>query len=582
MDKLRVAKLLNELSVLMDLKGENPFKVRAFQNAARIIEGLTQDIDELVRSQTIGEIKGIGKGLAEKITELVTTGQLQYYEELKSSLPSGVPEMLRIQGLGPKKVKVLYEKLGIDSVENLRKAASAGQLRSVEGFGEKTEQNILKGIELLQASGNKKLYPEAYAAAGPILAMLKALKEVKRFEVAGSLRRKKEVIGDIDIVVSADQKHRGAIMRRFVAHKDVATVLAHGDTKSSVSLDSGINCDLRIVKDSEYAFALNYFTGSKEHNVEMRSRARDKGWSLNEYAFSVATDSQTKPKKSTPKCTDEAEIYSSLGLAYVPPELREMMGEFEAAEAHSIPHLVEEKDLRGTFHCHTTYSDGMNTLEEMAKGAKKKGWEYLGIADHSQIAAYAGGLTPEKVRQQLRAIDRFNESAQNFRLFKGTEVDILSDGSLDFNDKTLSGFDYVVASIHSKFKMTEAEGTKRLIKALKNRYVTTLGHPTGRLLLGREGYPVNMVEVINAASDYGKALEINAHPQRLDLDWRLVKYARDKKVLIFINPDAHTVDGLDDVRYGVNVARKGWLEASHVVNTMSTKNVEKFLRSMTS
>lgn len=582
MDKLRVAKVLSELAVLMDLKGENPFKVRAYQNAARIIEGLTQDIDELVRTQTIGEIKGIGKGLAQKITELVTTGKLEYYEELKSSLPSGVPEMLRIQGLGPKKVKVLYEKLGIDSVENLRKAASAGALRSVEGFGEKTEQNILKGVELLQASGSKKLYPEAYAAAQPILAMLKSLKEAKRFEVAGSLRRKKEVIGDIDIVVSADQKNRSAIMKRFVAHKAVATVLARGETKSSVSLESGINCDLRIVKDSEYAFALNYFTGSKEHNVEMRSRARDLGWSLNEYAFSIATDSKTKTKKAPPKCTDEADIYSSLNLAYVPPELREMMGEFEAAEAGSFPTLIEEKDLKGTFHCHTTYSDGMNTLEQMAQAAKKRGWEYLGIADHSQIAAYAGGLTPERVRQQLREIDKFNESSKNFRLFKGTEVDILADGSLDYNDKILSGFDYVVASIHSKFKMTEAEGTKRLIKALKNRYVTTLGHPTGRLLLGREGYPVNMAEVINAASDYGKALEINAHPQRLDLDWRLVKYARDKKVLIFINPDAHTVDGLDDVRYGVNIARKGWLEARHVVNAMSTKSIEKLLRSMTS
>jgi DNA polymerase (family X) len=582
MDKSRVAKILSELAVLMDLKGENPFKVRAYENAARVVEGLTDDIGELVRSKTIGEVKGIGKGLAEKITELVITGKLEYYEELKSSFPKGVPEMLRIQGLGPKKVKVLYEKLHIESVEQLKQAALEGRLRSMEGFGEKTEQNILKGIELLQAAGKKKLYPEAYAAAQPILAMLKSMKEVKRSEVAGSLRRKKETIGDIDIVASATDRDRDAIMKRFVSHKDATAVLAHGDTKSSVVLESAISCDLRIVKDSEYAFALNYFTGSKEHNVEMRSRARDHGWSLNEYAFSLITDSKGKKQKSPPKCTDEEEIYKALGLSYVPPELREMMGEFEAAEKGSIPDLIEEKDLRGTFHCHTTYSDGRNTIEEMAKAAKKRGWEYLGIADHSQIAAYAGGLTPEKVRKQLREIDKFNAASKGFRLFKGTEVDILGDGSLDFSDKVLADFEYVVASIHSKFKMTEAEATKRLIKALKNKYVTALGHPTGRLLLGREGYPVNLAEVVNAAAEYGKALEINAHPQRLDLDWRMVKYARDKKVPIFINPDAHTTDGLGDVQYGINTARKGWLTAKQVVNTRSSKDVEKLLRSVRS
>jgi DNA polymerase (family 10) len=483
MDKTRVSKILAELAVYMDLKGENPFKIRAYENAARIVEGLTEDINELVRSKNIGDVKGIGKGLAEKITELVETGNLEYYDHLKSSFPSGVPEMLKIQGLGPKKVKILFEKLEIDSVDALKEAALGGRLRSMEGFGEKTEENILKGIELLQATGDKRLYPDAYAAAQPILAMLKSIKEVKRFELAGSLRRKKEVIGDIDIVVSTSEKYRSSIMKRFVAHKDVTTVLAHGETKSSVVLESGINCDLRIVKDSQFAFALNYFTGSKDHNVEMRSRARDRGWSLNEYAFSAITDSKTRKKKAPPKCSDEKQMYKSLGLAYVPPELREMLGEFEAAEKGAIPDLIEEKDLKGTFHCHTTFSDGLNTLEEMARAAKKRGWDYLGIADHSQIAAYAGGLTPERVRKQLREIDKFNDANRGFRLFKGTEVDILGDGSLDFNDKVLSGFEYVVASIHSKFKMTEAESTKRLIKALRNRYVTALGHPTGRLLL---------------------------------------------------------------------------------------------------
>jgi len=301
---------------------------------------------------------------------------------------------------------------------------------------------------------------------------------------------------------------------------------------------------------------------------------------LNEYAFTKLTREETKTKpRPIPKCKTESDIYSALGMAYIEPELRENMGEFEAASTTCLPKLIEEKDLRGTFHCHTTYSDGSNSLEEMVAGAKKRGWEYWGIADHSQVAAYAGGLTPEKVRKQQKEIDRINEREKVFRIFKGTECDILSDGSLDYPDKILSSFEYVVVSIHSKFKMTEAEGTKRIIKALKNKYSTILGHPTGRLLLSREGYPVNMTDVINAASDYGKAIEINSHPIRLDLDWRLVKYARDKKVPIFINPDAHNVDGLDDVRYGIGIARKGWLEAKDVVNTWRVDKVARFFQS---
>ncbi|MBI3787540.1 MAG: PHP domain-containing protein, partial [Ignavibacteriales bacterium] len=314
---------------------------------------------------------------------------------------------------------------------------------------------------------------------------------------------------------------------------------------------------------------------------EMRSLARKFGWSLNEYEFSKIEEEKAPKKiKPIPKCKDEAEIYEALGLTYVPPELRENMGEMEASKHSAIPNLITEKDLRGTFHCHTTFSDGANTLEEMTKAAQKKGWDYLGIADHSQIAAYAGGLSPAKVKEQHKAIDKLNASLKNFRVFKGTECDILPDGSLDFPDKVLSSFEYVVISVHSKFKMTEEEGTKRIIKALKNKYVTLLGHPTGRLLLSREGYPVNMIEVINAASDYGKGIEINSHPFRLDLDWRLVKYAKEKGVPIFINPDAHNTDGLNDVQYGVGIARKGWLETKNVVNAWDVKKVEKFLASL--
>lgn len=579
MDKKRVAEILDEMGTLFELRGENPFKCRAFHNASRIVAALTDDLNELIRSGNIRNVKGIGEHLAEIITDLASKGKSKEYDQLKASLPAGLLEMVRIQGLGPKRIKLLYEKLKIKSVADLKEAAEKHKLAKIEGFGEKTEENILKGIEQLAKTSDKHLYPKAKESAEKILGTIASLKEVKRCEIAGSLRRKKEVVGDIDIVVSTGEKHREKIFDVFVKHPEVQDIVARGETKSSVMLKSGIQCDVRIVEDQEYPFALNYFTGSKEHNVEMRSLARTLGWSLNEYGFTPIDEKGKKKPKSPPKCKDEADIYEALGLVYVPPELRENMGEMEGAANNFIPNLLEQTDIQGAFHCHTTYSDGANTLEEMANAAQKLGWKYLGIADHSQIAAYAGGLSPERVKKQHQEIDTLNDTMKDFRIFKGSEVDILPDGSLDFSDRVLASFDYVVVSVHSKFKMTEAEATKRIIKAIKNQYVTILGHPTGRLLLSREGYPVNMIEVINAAGDYGKSIEINAHPLRLDLDWRLVKYAKEKGVRICINPDAHNTDGLKDVPYGVGIARKGWLETKNVVNAWSTKEVEKFFKS---
>ena len=580
MEKKQVALILDEMGTLFELKGDNPFKCRAFHNAARVVEALTGDLQELVASGGIREVKGIGEHLAMIINDLVGKGTSTEYEDLKASLPAGLLQMVRIQGLGPKRIKVLYDKLKLKSIEELKKACEEHRLAKLDGFGEKTEENILKGIELLTKVSDKHLYPDARESADNVLAAIAKLKEVKRSEVAGSLRRKKEIIGDIDIVVSAEEKNRKKIFDVFVSHPNVQDIIARGDTKSSVLLKSGINCDLRIVQDSEYPFALNYFTGSKDHNVEMRSRARKYGLSLNEYGFTKIEGDAPKKVRSIPKCKDEAEIYGALDLRYIPPELRENMGEIEAAEKDRLPRLIEEGDVQGTFHCHTTYSDGANTIEEMAEAARKLGWSYLGIADHSKVAAYAGGLSEAKARQQLKEIDKINGRLKNMRLFKGTEVDILPDGSLDYSDKMLAAFDYVVAAIHSKFKMTEAEATKRVVKALRSKYVTMLGHPTGRLLLSREGYPINMIEVIDAAADLGKAIEINAHPLRLDLDWRLLKYAKEKKVSIFINPDAHNTVGLKDVSYGVGIARKGWLEAKDVVNTWDLKKVEKFFDTM--
>jgi DNA polymerase (family X) len=578
MDKKRIAEILDEMGTLLELKGDNPFRSRAFHNASQIISGITEDLSTLVKSQSLTKIKGIGNALADIITDLIMTGVSKQYEELRSSIPKGVLELLRLQGLGPKKVKVLYEKMDIKSVEELKKACEQKLLRSVEGFGAKTEENILKSIEQRERSSDKHRYPQALESAEKIVRMLKGIKGIKRCDYAGSLRRRKEIIGDIDILVSVADTKRSEVFKKFTTYEEVDSILAIGDTKASVILKNGIQCDLRLVKDAEYPFALNYFTGSKEHNVEVRSLARKYGWSLNEYGFTYIKEIKSSRKdKNIPSCDNEEDIYEALGLHYIPPELRENTGEIEYAQENIIPKLIELSDLRGTFHCHTTASDGLSTLEQMVEAAKNLEWKYLGIADHSQAAAYAGGLSPEKVHTQMKQIDRMNEKDSNFRIFKGTECDILSDGSLDYSDKLLSEFDYVVASIHNKFKMTEDEATKRIIKALKNKYVTILGHPTGRLLLEREGYPVNINEIINVAADYGKAIEINSHPMRLDLDWRYVKYAKERSVRIFINPDAHHVDGLSDVKYGVGIARKGWLEAKDVVNTWPILKVINFL-----
>lgn len=574
LDKKTIVSILDEMGTLLELQGANPFKSRAFHNASRALEGTSDDLHDLVASGGIREIPGVGESIAKIVSDLVTKDRSTDYEELKKSFPPGVPDMLRISGLGPKKVKILFDKMKITSLDELEEAARANRLADLAGFGVKTEQNILKGIEALRVRSDKHLYPAAFIPANAILHHLKKQKGVVRAEIAGSLRRKKEVIGDIDIVVSAKDSQRSAIMDAFVSHPEVQTVVGKGETKSSVVLKAGINCDLRIVDESEFPFALNYFTGSKEHNVEMRTRAKKFGWSLNEYGFSeIGAETKRGKAKKVVRCKDESDLYKALTLAYIPPEIREGGSEFDAAERDALPDLIEEQDIRGTFHCHTTYSDGVNSLEQMATAAKNLGWEYLGIADHSKVAAYAGGLGEEKVKAQFKEIDELNKKLKGFRIIKGTECDILPNGDLDWSEKMLASFEYVVASVHSSFKNDEKEMTKRIVKALKNKHVTMLGHPTGRLLLSREGYPVNMVEIINCAADYGKVIEINSHPTRLDLDWRLVKYAKEKGVMIAVNPDAHNIEGLRDVFYGVGIARKGWLEKKDVLNTRSLKDM---------
>jgi DNA polymerase (family 10) len=568
MDKKQVAAILEEIATLLELKGENPFKTRAYNNAARALEGLTEDLAELVASRRLREIKGIGDAISEKITELVTTGRLKYYDDLRAGFPAGLLDLLRIPGLGSKKAKKLFEALNITSIDALEKACQEDRLIDLEGFGKKSQEKFLEGIRQVREFSSRHLFHHTLEAAMPLFEIVRQHPKVIRAELAGSLRRCKETIKDIDIVASCKDSDRPAIMEAFTKFPGVRHIIAKGDTKSSVLLEKGIPADLRLLSDEEYPYLLHHSTGSAEHNVAMRSHALKRGIKMSDYGL-------FKGNKLI-RCKDEAEIFAALGMSYVPPEMRENMGEIEAALKDEIPQLIEKKDLRGVLHCHSTHSDGANSLREMAEACQKLGFEYLGICDHSMSVAYARGLSPERVKAQQKEIDKLNAEMKNFRIFKGTECDILPDGKLDYPEKILESFDFVVASIHSSMNMTEEKATSRLIKAMEHPAVRILGHPTGRLLLGREGYPINHRKVIDAAAALGVCIEINASPHRFDLDWRYCKYARDKGVLLSINPDAHSIDGLADTFYGVGIARKGWLRRQDVLNTKSTKEIEKW------
>jgi len=568
MDKKQVAAILEEIATLLEFKGENPFKTRAYNNAARALDGLTEDLAELVASHRLREIKGIGEAISEKITELVTTGRLKYYDDLRANFPAGLLDLLRIPGLGSKKAKKLFDALKISSIEALEKACQEDRLIDLEGFGKKSQEKFLEGIRQVREFSGRHLFHHTLEAATPLFDAVRRHPKVIRAELAGSLRRCKETIKDIDIVASCKDADRPAIMEAFTKFPGVINIIAKGDTKSSVLLEKGIPADLRLLSDEEYPYLLHHSTGSAEHNVAMRSHALKRGIKMSDYGL-------FKGNKLI-RCKDEAEIFAALGMSYVPPEMRENMGEIEAALNDEIPELIEKKDLRGVLHCHSTHSDGANSLREMAEASRKLGFEYLGICDHSMSVAYARGLSPERVKAQQKEIDKLNAEMKNFRIFKGTECDILPDGKLDYPEKVLESFDFVVASIHSSMNMTEEKATSRLIKAMEHPAVRIIGHPTGRLLLGREGYPINHRKVIDAAAALGVCIEINASPHRFDLDWRYCKYARDKGVLISINPDAHSIDGLADTFYGVGIARKGWLRRQDVLNTKSTKEIEKW------
>ncbi len=579
MNKDEVADILVNIGTLLELKGENPFKTRAYHNAARTIETLSEPLDKLIAEDRLGEIKGIGEALQEKITTLVTTGRLPYYEDLRASVPKGLVDMLEISGLGPKKLRALNKELGIENIEQLEQACKDGKVATLAGFGEKTQQNILEGIHRKRSYASRHLYADAILVAEPLRDALRDHPDVVRCSTAGSLRRNKEIIGDVDLLASS--KKPMEVIEYFAGLPGILSVIAKGDTKCSVLLEGGIQADLRVVSDAEFPFALAYFTGSKEHNIVMRQRAIARGLRLNEYGLFKSKE-ETRDPKLLVKCATEEDIFTELGLQYVPPELREAAGEFEAAEKGDLPRLIEWSDLKGSLHNHSTWSDGHQSLEEIARSMIELGCAYWAITDHSKAAFQANGLTEDRVRQQIKEVREINQKLEaegdDFRLLTGTEVDILKDGRLDFPDDLLAELDVVVASIHQSFTLSEAEMTARLVGAAKNPFVSTLGHLTGRLLLEREPYKVNHAAVIDACAETGTWIELNASPLRMDMDWRHWHYAKSKGVKCVINCDAHRFEHAGFLRLGAGIARKGWLTKADVINTLPLDKLRKALQ----
>ncbi|HLU49640.1 MAG TPA: DNA polymerase/3'-5' exonuclease PolX, partial [Planctomycetota bacterium] len=549
--KGQIVRALIETADLEEVVSDNPFRSRAFRAAARTIDAWSGDFARAVESGELTSIQGIGKGIADFVTEMWTTGASARHEELRELVPPGVRRMLDVPGLGPKKVRTLWRELKIESIDALKEACSEGRVAKLKGFGKKTAENILAGIGYLESVGGRYLLPEAEAVASQICEYLRSGPPIEKLEVAGSLRRRRETVRDLDVLaVTSDPQ---ALSDHFIHFTEVETVIAQGDTKTSVRLVNGMAVDLRIVKRSQFPFALVYFTGSKEHNVRLRSRAKDRGLKLNEYGLFPDGSARSK------RCADEKAIYRALDLDWIPPELREDLGEIEAAEQGAVPRLLEAREIQGIVHAHTTWSDGKATLEDLARAVKAAGYSYLGISDHSQSAFYAGGLDPDRVRAQHEEIDRLSEELEGFRIFKGIESDIRADGSLDYSDDVLESFDFVIASLHSHFHLPEEEQTARVLRALESPYTTILGHATTRLLLRREGVELDLDRVLVRAAELGVAIEINANPYRLDIDWRYGPRARELGVYTSINPDAHSLPEIGYVRFGVDMARKaGW------------------------
>lgn len=565
----QVAQIFERLADLLEIKGENVFRIRAYRNAARTISGLPKSVsDMLEEGEALSELPGIGKDLAEKIKEIAQTGKLAFLEKVQKSLPGGLDDLMQIQGLGPHRVKTLYEKLKIKSLPELKKAIEAKKLRELPGFGEKIEENVSRELERVKRSEGLLRLEEAEESGHPIIEYLKKTKGVKRAVIAGSFRRAKETVRDLDILVTCENGSKA--MDRFINYEDVDKVVSHGDTRSTVILRSGVQVDLRVVEEKSYGAALVYFTGSKAHNVAIRKMALQKGLKINEYGV-------YKGQKWIAGKTEE-DVYKQVGISYIEPELREDTGEIEAAKKGKLPHLVTIKDIRGDLHAHTNLTDGHYTLAEMVQAAKDRGYEYIGITEHSKHVTVARGLDEKAVLKSIDEIDKFNKKIKGITVLKGIECDILSDGSLDIDDSVLKELDYTVCAVHYKFNLSSKEQTERIIRAMDNRYFNILAHPTGRLINERDPYEIDMEKIIKAAKGRGCIMEENAHPYRLDLTDVNCRLVKEVGVKIAICTDAHSTGDLDYMRYGVLQARRGWIEPDDVINTKGLADLKKFFK----
>jgi DNA polymerase (family 10) len=566
-----VSRVFNKIADLLDIEDKNQYRIRAYRNAARTISSLSKDISEMVeKGEDLTQFSGVGKDLAGKIEEIVKTGTLEQLEEMENEIPAELSELMKISDLGPKRVKEIHEELGVDSADELEKAAEKGEIKKLDGFGKKTEKKILEAVKRRKKSGDKKRVrlADAEEYTEPLIEYLKKIRGVKQVQVAGSYRRKKETVGDIDILVTC--KNGTDVAGKFVKYEDVDRVISRGKTRSSIVLRNDLQVDLRVVPQVSYGAAMVYFTGSKAHNVELRKIGNQKKLKINEYG--VFKDDDRVAGKT------EKAVYKQIDLAYVEPELRENKGEIEAAKKNKLPKLVKLKDIKGDLQSHSKASDGKYSLKEMAEAAKAKGYEYLAVTDHSKRVTMANGLDEKRLAKHIEAIDKVNEKYKGFRLLKSVEVDILKDGSLDLSNDILKELDIVVCSIHYNRNLNKKEQTKRVLKAMDNPYFNIMAHPTGRIIGEREPYDIDLEKLMETAKEKGIHFEINAQPDRLDLSDIYAKMAGDMGLKLAISTDAHTKTDLDAMRFGVFQARRAWLEKDDVLNTQSWKDLKKLLK----
>lgn len=570
MDNATVADILNRIAEMLEIKGENPFKVRAYQKAALTIGSLTKDIKEVVESDEIYNLPGIGESIALKIIELVNTGKLKYYEELEKEIPTELLSLLTIPGLGPKTIQKLWKELGITNKEQLKEAVLSGKLSNLKGFGKKTEENILKGLEQVKKFAERFPLGRVYPLAETIVKDLKLKSPLKQISVAGSIRRMKDTIGDIDILVTSEKPQE--VMETFTGLPYFTEILAKGETKSSARTSMGIQVDIRVVDDSEYGAALYYFTGSKAHNIEVRKIAVSKGLKINEYGVFRVKDGVKIAGKT------EEEVFDSIGLSYIPPEMRENTGEIELAIKGKLPKIVEISDIKGDLHVHTYQSDGSNTIEELQQAALILGYDYIAITDHSSSMGITGGMKAPDFLDQIKKINELNKKGKKPYILAGVEVDIKSDCTLNLPDEVLKEFDIVIASIHTGFKESESQLTDRILSAINNPYVTIIGHPTGRKIAEREAYPIDLDKIFKASAETGTILEVNSFWDRLDLSDVNCRKAKEMGVMIAISTDAHNVEHFNMMKFGVATARRGWLEKKDVLNTYKLKDLLSIIK----